>query len=149
VSNNQQPGWPQQPNNQQRPQPENGASYPPIRPAPEHGDQPQFPPYAQQPGQQYGQAPMVAQAPPKTGMPVWGWVACGVAGLAIIAAAGAVVFNRLAGGGKDLVAAPDATASCEPAAAVYLLMSPISPAPRCGLSRHLKAGPWSPSRRAP
>lgn len=107
VNNNEQLGWPQQPNNQQ--QDEDGPSYPPVPPAPGHSGQPPFPPYGQQPGQppfggpaqQYGQAPMFTQAPPKTGMPVWGWIAGGVGAVAVIAVAGVVVFNGLTGGSKE------------------------------------------------
>ncbi|UZX04326.1 hypothetical protein F8G81_18185 [Arthrobacter sp. CDRTa11] len=181
MSNNQQPGWPHQPNpqqpNPQQPQPEHGGEYPAVPQAPgqdgqqtqqfppynpqqpgqdgQYGQQPQpeyggdyptvrrypiqdgqtqqFPPHnAQQPGQAgqpfygdpaqqypaqqngapYGQpgSPMYPPPAQKTGMPVWGWVASGAGALAVIAVAGVMVFNGLAGG-KQPEVAPDPTAS--------------------------------------
>ncbi|MDR6413328.1 hypothetical protein [Pseudarthrobacter sulfonivorans] len=131
MTNNQQPGWPQQPNNQQ-PQPE---GTPPIPPAPGQGGQPpQFPPYAQQqwpqqgqprfsqqqgqqgqppygnPGEQYGQGTTFMKAPPKKGLPVWGWVASGVGVVGVIIVAGVMVFNGLPGSNKP-DAVPDVKTS--------------------------------------
>jgi hypothetical protein len=53
---------------------------------------------------------MYPQPAQKTGMPVWGWVASGAGALAVIAVAGVMVFNGLAGG-KQPVVVPDPTAS--------------------------------------
>ena len=130
VNNNDQPGWPQQPNNQPGiTPPEQQGAYPPIPPAPGPGVQPpQFPPTTpQQQGpepladtalryghlpspdasQQYGPAPVFMQAPPKTGLPVWGWIAGGVGAVAVIAVAGVMVFNGLSVGSKEPDAIPD------------------------------------------
>jgi hypothetical protein len=118
VNNNQQPGWPQQPENQPQ-QPENGSQYPPVPPAPgqapgQSWPPPQSQPFEQQqgqqpygaPGQQYAQAPAFTQPPSKPGMPVWGWVAGGVGVVAVIAVAGVMAFNGLASGNKEADAAP-------------------------------------------
>jgi hypothetical protein len=129
MTNNQQPGWPQQPDNQpqdnrqQGNQQPDGTPYPPIPPAPGHeAQQPQFPPYAQQPGQQPGQAAYgtpgqqyhpgtsFMPAPPKKGVPVWGWVAGGVGVVAVIVVAGVMAFNGLESNNRP-VAGPDVTAS--------------------------------------
>ncbi|QDG68077.1 hypothetical protein NIBR502772_19365 [Pseudarthrobacter sp. NIBRBAC000502772] len=75
------------------------------------------PPCEQQPGQQpygdpghqYGRAPSFTQTP-KSGLPVWGWVAGGVGVVAVIAVAGILAFNGLAGGTKD----PDAVPALAP-----------------------------------
>lgn len=146
MTNNQQPGWPQQPNNQQPP-PE-GTPHPPIPPAPVFGPdgQPQqFPPHTQQPGQQpytqqpgqppyaqqewpqqgqppygneggqYGPGSSFMQAPPKKGMPVWGWVAGGAGVVAVLAVAGVMAFNGLAGSNQaDPVPDLKATESAAP-----------------------------------
>ena len=131
MTNNQQPGWPQQPNHQppdnqqpnhQQPQPD-GSPYPPIPPAPGHEAQPpQFPPYVQQqgqqsgqptygnPGQQYGTGTAFVQAPQKKGVPVWGWVAGGVGVVAVIVVAGVMAFNGLASNNRP-DAVPDLKAS--------------------------------------
>jgi hypothetical protein len=105
VTNNQQPGWPQQPDNQpphgqqpdnqqQWPQPD-GTPYPPIPPAP---------------GQQYNPGTAFMQPPPRKGLPVWGWVAGGVGVVAVIVVAGVMAFNGLASNnGPDAV--PDLKAS--------------------------------------
>jgi hypothetical protein len=203
LSNNQQPGWPHQPNQQQpnpqQPQPEHGGEYPAVPQAPgqdgqqtqqfppynpqqpgqdghhnqqfppynpqqpgqdgQHsqpeqpeygGDYPtvrrypsqdgqqtqQYPPYNGQPGQPgqpfygdpaqqysaqqdgapYGQpgSPMYPQPAQKKGMPVWGWVASGAGALAVIAVAGVMVFNGLAGGKQPVVVDPTASESAAP-----------------------------------
>jgi hypothetical protein len=56
---------------------------------------------------------MFTQAPPKTGMPVWGWIVGGVGVAAVIAVAGVMVFNGLAGGSKqpDALPSPNVTES--------------------------------------
>ncbi len=118
MNNNQQPGWPQQPDNQPQ-QPEAGQQYPPIPPAPGQAPGQSWPPpqshpseqhQGQQaygtPGQQYAQAPAFTQTPPKQGIPVWGWVAGGVGVVAVIAVAGVMAFNGLASGNKQSDAAP-------------------------------------------
>lgn len=79
VSNDQQPGWPQQPSGE--------------------------------PGQQYGQAPLPTKAQPKTGMPLWGWIAGGAGVVAVAAVAGLLVFNGLSGGSRDPEVLPDPRAS--------------------------------------
>ncbi len=98
-----------------------------LRPAVQQPGQPygepQVPPYAQQPGQQpygqpgqyYGQAPAFTQ-PPKKGMPVWGWVAGGVGAVAVVAVAGVLAFNGLAGGNKqpEVLPSPNASESAAP-----------------------------------
>lgn len=126
MNSNEQPGWPQQPNNQGQPQ--DGPPYPPIPPAPGHGGQHPFPPYTEQPGQQpygdtgqqpfgeagqqFGQAPMFTQAPARTGMPVWGWAAGGVGVAAVIAVAGVMIFNGLSGGKTpEVLPSPNSTES--------------------------------------
>lgn len=55
---------------------------------------------------------MFTQAPPKTGMPVWGWVA-------VFAVAGVLAFNGLAGGSEqpDALPAPDPSVSVSESAA--------------------------------
>lgn len=105
----------QQPDNQPQ-QPQDGPGYPPVPPAPaqgqswpppqpqQYGQQPGQPPYGD-PSQQYGQAPAFTQAP-KSGMPLWGWVAGGVGIVAVIAVAGILAVNGLAGGSTEPVAAP-------------------------------------------
>jgi hypothetical protein len=50
------------------------------------------------------------QAPPKTGMPVWGWVAGGVGVVAVIVVAGVMAFNGLASNNRP-DAVPDVKAS--------------------------------------
>ena len=85
MSNNQQPGWPQQPNNE-----------------PNH-QQPQ-------PGEQHNPGSTYMQAPPKKGVPVWGWVAGGVGVVAVIVVAGVMAFNGLSGSNRP-VAVPDLKAS--------------------------------------
>lgn len=114
MNNNDQPGWPPQPDNQGQPQ--DGPPYPPVPPAPGQGGQQPFPPYTQQPyggaGQQYGQAPMFTQAPSRTGMPVWGWVASGVGAVAVFAVAGVLIFNGLSGGKQpEVLPSPHVTES--------------------------------------
>lgn len=49
---------------------------------------------------------MFTQAQPKTGIPAWGWVAGGAGVAAVIAVAGVMVFNGLAGGSKQPDALP-------------------------------------------
>ncbi|MET3175774.1 UNVERIFIED_ORG: hypothetical protein ABIB52_003643 [Arthrobacter sp. UYCu721] len=123
MNNNQQPGWPQQPDNQPQ-QPEDGSQYPPIPPAPGQAPGQSWPPPQSQPhehqqgqqpygapGQRYVQAPAFTQTPPKSGMPVWGWVAGGVGSVAVIAVAGVMAFNGLASGSKQPEAAPSPIAS--------------------------------------
>lgn len=118
MNNNEQPGWPQQPNNQGMPQ--DGPPYPPVPPAPGQGGQQPVPPYTQQPGQQpyggagqqYGQAPMFTQAPSRTGMPVWGWVAGGVGAVAVFAVAGVMILNGLSGSKQpDVLPSPNVSES--------------------------------------
>jgi hypothetical protein len=117
VTNNQQPGWPQQPNNQpnQQPQPD-GTPYPPVPPAPgfgPDGQPPQFPPYAHdqgQPGEQHNPGSTFMQDPPKKGVPVWGWLAGGVGVVAVIVVAGVMAFNGLASNNRP-DAVPDLKAS--------------------------------------
>ena len=55
---------------------------------------------------------MFTPAPPKSGIPVWGWIAGGVGVAAVIAVAGALVFNGLSGGKRpDVLPSPDVTES--------------------------------------
>lgn len=86
MTNNQQPGWPQQPDNQ---------------------------PYGNpggQPGDQPNQGTTFMKPPPKKGLPVWGWAAGGVGIAAVIAVAGALVFNGLESN-QQPNAVPDPSAS--------------------------------------
>ncbi|MGM9473786.1 hypothetical protein ACS5PJ_17500 [Pseudarthrobacter sp. YS3] len=158
MNNNQQPGWPQQPSNQPQ-QPEDGPAYPPVPPAPGHGQdhgqgqswpppqsqqygqQQPGQPYGQQPygdpqqyGQPFGQAPQFTQPAPKSGMPVWGWVAGGVGVVAVIAVAGVLAFNGLSGGSKgpDAVPAPAPTVSESAAARESADASPSAGADAAG-----------------
>ncbi|MDN4645130.1 hypothetical protein [Arthrobacter sp. PsM3] len=93
LNNDQQPGVPQQPEN-------NG------------WQQPGQPPYgdpAQGPYGQPGPGPF-GQAPPKGGIPAWGWLAGGVGVAAVLAVAGVMVLNGL-GQGNGGAAAPAPTES--------------------------------------
>ncbi|MGO4186317.1 hypothetical protein [Pseudarthrobacter sp. TAF60_1] len=101
MTNNQQPGWPEQPHKEpQWPQPD-GSPYPPIPPAA---------------GRQHNPGTIFLQAPPKKGMPVWGWVAGGVGVVAVIVVAGVMAFNGLPSNNRP-DALPDlkATESAAPA----------------------------------
>ena len=137
MNNNEQPGWPQQPNNQPHttPQSPEQGTYPPVPPAPgQWGQAQQFPHPSQQgpepladttlryghlpspeASQQYGQAPIFMQAPSKTGIPMWGWIAGGVGAVAVIAVAGVLVFNGLSGGRQpEVLPSPSISESAAP-----------------------------------
>jgi hypothetical protein len=94
---------------------------PGVRPQPEHNgwqqtgqqNQPPYPPRADQ--YDYNQPPygqpgpgQYGPLPPKSGFPVWGWVASGVGGVAVLAVAGVMVLGGL-GSTKEREAAPAPT----------------------------------------
>jgi hypothetical protein len=130
LNHDQQPGVPQQPENNgwqqpgqnqpgQQGQPVPGQ--PPYPTRPPHADQYNYgqPPYGDrppgygQPGQgPYGQPGpgQFGQTPPKGGIPVWGWVAGGVGVAAVLAVTGVMVLGGL-GSGKGNEAAPAPTES--------------------------------------
>ncbi|KIS26196.1 hypothetical protein TV39_16215 [Arthrobacter sp. SPG23] len=97
MNNDQQPGVPPQPGH-------NGWQQPGQPPYPPRADQYNFnqPPYGQPGPGHFG------QAPPKRGFPVWGWVASGVGGVAVLAVAGVMVLGGL-GSNKQQEAAPGPT----------------------------------------
>jgi len=126
VSNNQQPGSPEQPgsNSNSRPVPPpppaapgqaHYALQPPHVPQPgqEQGAPYQLPPYSQ--GQQYAQANAAA---PKRSVPLWGWIGGGVAAVALLGVGGVVLANSLAGALRPgPVPCGSGTAGCLPPSA--------------------------------
>jgi hypothetical protein len=115
LNNDQQPGVPQQPDH-------NGWQQPNHQEPPAYGQQP-YPPRADQYNSDqyiYNQPPygqpgpgqpgpgQFGQAPPKSGFPVWGWVASGVGAVAVLAVGGVMVLGGL-GSGKGGEAAPGPT----------------------------------------
>ena len=122
MSNDQQPGVPQQPRNngwQQPSQQNQPGQYQPAPgqpPYPPHADQYNFgqPPYGDPNQGRYGQPGpgQFGQAPPKGGVPVWGWVAGGVGVAAVLAVIGVMVLGGL-NSGKQPEAAPAPTESTQ------------------------------------
>ena len=143
-----QPGQQNQQNQQGRPdqQGQHGQQNQPGQYQPTPG-QPPYPPRADQynvgqppygdPNQgPYGQPGpgQFGQAPPKGGIPVWGWVAGGVGVAAVLAVTGAMVLGGL-GTGKGPEAAPaptESTRSSESANATDGATPDASPAPASG-----------------
>ncbi|MBT2596613.1 hypothetical protein [Arthrobacter sp. ISL-72] len=118
MSNDQQPGVPQQPEHngwqqpsQQNHQGQQGFEQPPYPPRADQynfGQQPYGEPgqYSQPDPAQYG------QTPPKRGIPVWGWVAGGVGGAAVLAVAGVMVLGGIGSAkAREVVPAPTETAA--------------------------------------
>ncbi|MEK0155890.1 hypothetical protein [Arthrobacter oryzae] len=122
MNNHQQPGVPQQPENNgwqqpghQNPQAPQG--HPGYQEQPAYG-QPPYPPRADQYNADqynYNQPPygqpgpgQFGQTPPKGGFPVWGWVASGVGAVAVLAVAGVMVLGGL-GSAKQREALPAPT----------------------------------------
>ncbi|TAP45180.1 hypothetical protein [Arthrobacter sp. S39] len=111
MNTNEQPGWPQQAKNQPHTAPQQRGSEPLADTTLRYGHLP-----SPEQSQHYGQPPMFMQAPPKTGISMWGWIAGGAGVVAVIAVAGVLVFNGLSGGSKqpEVLHSPSISESAAP-----------------------------------